>query len=118
MRLVLLSVLLVFATHAISQETELSDRWAIAIHGGAGNQVVPGTPRAKIKRDAMESILRQAVQQIEDGGKAIDVVSETIKRLEDSDSFNAGLGAVLNAEGNAELDASIMDGKTRSCGAV
>jgi beta-aspartyl-peptidase (threonine type) len=38
--------------------------------------------------------------------------------LEDNPLFNAGCGAVLNREGVAELDASIMDGRTLSAGAV
>lgn len=41
-----------------------------------------------------------------------------IKILEDDAAFNAGRGAVLTEEGRAELDASIMDGKTLQCGAV
>ena len=38
--------------------------------------------------------------------------------LEDSPRFNAGKGAVFNAEGGHELDASIMEGHTRRAGAV
>jgi isoaspartyl peptidase/L-asparaginase-like protein (Ntn-hydrolase superfamily) len=38
--------------------------------------------------------------------------------LEDHPLFNAGLGAALTAEGGVELDASIMDGRTRAAGAV
>src|SRR5690606_26487929 len=38
--------------------------------------------------------------------------------LEDSESFNAGKGAVFNAAGGHELDATIMDGRDRSTGAV
>jgi beta-aspartyl-peptidase (threonine type) len=38
--------------------------------------------------------------------------------LENHPSFNAGHGAVLNAAGDHELDAAIMDGRTRAAGAV
>ena len=38
--------------------------------------------------------------------------------LEESPRFNAGKGAVFNAEGRHELDASIMEGHTRRAGAV
>ena len=38
--------------------------------------------------------------------------------MEDDPIFNAGRGAVFNARGNFELDASIMNGQDRSCGAI
>ena len=38
--------------------------------------------------------------------------------LEDSPLFNAGKGAVFTHEGRNELDASIMEGKTKRAGAV
>ena len=48
----------------------------------------------------------------------MDAVETVIRVLEDSPLFNAGKGAVLNDEGNAELDASIMSGKDLSAGGV
>ncbi|MEM6471207.1 MAG: isoaspartyl peptidase/L-asparaginase, partial [Planctomycetota bacterium] len=118
-RWICLALFLVFVPPVFAQESKLSGRWAIAIHGGAGGNVADvNSPRAVLKRNEMERVLKLAVKKIEEGGKAIDVVTEAIKELEDSPSFNAGRGAVLNAEGNAELDASIMDGETRACGAV
>ena len=41
-----------------------------------------------------------------------------IRFFEDCPLFNAGRGAVLTEDGKAELDASIMDGKTGKAGAV
>ena len=38
--------------------------------------------------------------------------------MEDSPLFNAGYGAVFNHEGNIELDASIMEGRSLNAGAV
>jgi beta-aspartyl-peptidase (threonine type) len=53
-----------------------------------------------------------------EGGTALDAVGAAIEVLEDSPFFNAGKGAVFNAEGGHELDASIMEGHTRRAGAV
>jgi len=61
--------------------------------------------------DAGESILRN-------GGSALDAVEASVRVLEDDPAFNAGRGSVLTAEGCIELDAAIMDGATRSAGAV
>ena len=52
------------------------------------------------------------------GGSALDAVTAAVVVLEESPWFNAGKGAVFNAEGRHELDASIMEGHTRRAGAV
>jgi beta-aspartyl-peptidase (threonine type) len=69
-----------------------------------------------------EEGLREALEigrsMLEDGAGALDVVERVIAYLEDHPQFNAGKGAVFNADGRFELDASIMDGRTGACGAV
>jgi len=49
---------------------------------------------------------------------SLDAVCAAVVELEDSPLFNAGRGAVCNADGKHELDASVMDGATRRAGAV
>ncbi|CAG7911720.1 unnamed protein product [Brassica rapa] len=41
-----------------------------------------------------------------------------VRELENHPYFNAGKGSVLTAQGTIEMEASIMDGKTKRCGAV
>lgn len=41
-----------------------------------------------------------------------------MKALEDNTLFNAGKGSVLTNKGTVEMEASIMDGRTKNCGAV
>ena len=41
-----------------------------------------------------------------------------VRELENHPDFNAGKGSVLTAQGTVEMEASIMDGKTKRCGAV
>jgi beta-aspartyl-peptidase (threonine type) len=43
---------------------------------------------------------------------------EAVAVLEDEGAFNAGYGSSLNIEGEIEMEASIMDGKTLQAGAV
>jgi beta-aspartyl-peptidase (threonine type) len=51
-------------------------------------------------------------------GTSLDATIAAVRVLEDNPLFNAGRGAVLNRDGIAELDASVMDGKTLAAGAV
>ena len=52
------------------------------------------------------------------GGTSLDAVEKVINYLENDFLFNAGKGAVFTSEGKHELDASIMQGKDLSSGAV
>jgi len=45
-------------------------------------------------------------------GSAIDCVERAVRALEDDPELNAGFGAVLNLDGEVELDAGIADGST------
>jgi beta-aspartyl-peptidase (threonine type) len=93
--------------------------WALAIHGGAG-----GLPRdvGDDVRDgylrSLETVLNLGQQRLEAGASSLDVVAELIVLMEDDPAFNAGKGAVFNAEGEHELDASIMNGADLSAGGV
>lgn len=85
---------------------------AIALHGGAGGVV------------GAEAIVRAALERALDAGHAalrsgaMRAVLAAVASMEDSGLFNAGRGAVPNADGGHELDASVMDGETRAAGAV
>ena len=93
---------------------------AIAIHGGAGTlssaMLTPESDR--IYRAGLEAALRAGFAVLDGGGTSLDAVTVAVQALEDDPLFNAGRGAVLSANGLHELDASIMDGRDRSAGAV
>lgn len=94
--------------------------FSMAIHGGAGT-LVKGmmTPELESRyKQALKKALDKGYLILEAGGSAIEAVEEAVKLLEDSPLFNAGKGAVFTATGSHEMDASIMDGKTLSAGAV
>ena len=93
--------------------------YAIAIHGGAGSAAKNFSAEANAKRRAsMEEALKRGTTILKEGGTSLDAVEAVVRYLEDDAQFNAGRGAVFNAKGSHELDASIMDGKDLSCGAV
>ena len=93
---------------------------AIAIHGGAGTirRDLMG-PEMEIEYRAILSSATLAGHRVlTAGGSSRDAVIATITLMEGSPLFNAGHGAVFNHEGNIELDASIMEGRTLNAGAV
>ena len=93
--------------------------YAIAIHGGAGTTpAMLDDQRRAVYEKSLSAALRHGRDMLADGATALDVVEQVVRILEDDPLFNAGKGAVYNARGEHELDASIMDGRDRSCGAV
>jgi isoaspartyl peptidase/L-asparaginase-like protein (Ntn-hydrolase superfamily) len=78
------------------------------------------TPAAeKQYRDDIEKALQAGYDGMQKpGGTALDGVVAAINVMEDSGRFNAGKGACYNREGRHELNASIMEGKTKKAGAV
>lgn len=93
---------------------------ALVIHGGAGT-LRPGQMSdedERAYREAMAAALYTGWEILSAGGDALDAVEATVRSMEDSPRFNAGRGAVLNADGRAQHDASIMAGATQDAGAV
>jgi L-asparaginase / beta-aspartyl-peptidase len=93
---------------------------AIVIHGGAGviNRSDMTSEREAQYRVGLEAARDTGFAVLEKGGSSLDAVTAAVRTLEDNPMFNAGIGAVLNRDGEAELDSSIMDGATLRAGAV
>lgn len=72
----------------------------------------------KCARDGLEAALAAGSSILEKRESALDAVEAAVRVLEEDECFNAGRGSVLTAEGCIELDAAIMDGRTRAAGAV
>lgn len=89
--------------------------YALALHGGAG-------PVAGRNYDVVENHLRDLALECEsllqDSLTALDVVEFAVAELERSGLYVAGRGSAPNTAGYVELDASIMDGRTRDAGSV
>jgi beta-aspartyl-peptidase (threonine type) len=94
--------------------------WRLMIHGGCGAMRPDTIPPAQEERGraGLAAALDAGKAILEAGGQALDAVEAAARVLEEDAAFNAGRGCVLTAEGHAELDAAIMDGTGRRCGAV
>ena len=84
----------------------------IAIHGGAG------VMRRDKPGEQQRAVLKQALEAAHEQKTALDAVTAAVVALEDSPLFNAGRGSCFNADGEIEMDASIMDGEGLRAGAV
>ena len=94
--------------------------FAIAIHGGAGTlsrkEMTPAQESDYL--GGLDAALEAGYSVLARGGASLDAAVAAVRVLEDNPLFNAGRGAVLNRDGVAELDASLMDGRTLAAGAV
>lgn len=94
--------------------------YKIVVHGGAGtilrSALTPDMEKAYI--GGLSEALQAAYRLLEKDGTAVEAVLAATRSLEDNILFNAGRGAVFASDGSQEMDASVMDGKTRMAGAV
>ncbi len=111
------ALILLFNQSIISQT---NSKYGIVIHGGAGTILRTSmTPEKEAEYTAkLNEALQTGYNILETGGTSLDAINAAIIILEDSPLFNAGKGAVLTEKGAAELDVSIMDGKTLMAGAA
>jgi beta-aspartyl-peptidase (threonine type) len=88
---------------------------ALVVHGGAW--AIPND-LVERHRQGVHEALKAGWSVLVRGGSAVEAVEQSIVVMENDDVFNAGRGSVLNAAGEIELDAGIMNGKTFQAGAV
>ncbi|MGE5381327.1 MAG: isoaspartyl peptidase/L-asparaginase family protein [Methylocystaceae bacterium] len=82
----------------------------LIVHGGTDRHLTPPY------LNSLKEAAIQGYQYIDTS--LVTAVEKAVNHLEDDSLFNCGYGAVLNRDGEAELDAAIIDGSDRSCGAV
>jgi beta-aspartyl-peptidase (threonine type) len=88
---------------------------SLVVHGGAWD--IPDD-MVELHRQGVQRALMVGIAVLNDGGSAVDAVEAAIMIMEDDETFDAGTGSFLNAAGEVELDASIMDGKALRAGAI
>jgi beta-aspartyl-peptidase (threonine type) len=95
-------------------------KYVLVIHGGAGTiskeEMKPEVE--KQYREKLAEVIKAGEDTLKKGASALDAVTLCITMMENSPLFNAGKGAVFDAQGINEMDASIMQGKDLSAGAV
>ena len=98
----------------------MAGRYTLAVHGGAGT-LAPELMTVSLEQ-SLHAGLRAALwagnRVLAANGAAVDAVAAAVMSLEDNPHFNAGHGSVFNAAGKQEMDAAIMDGRSRAAGAV
>jgi beta-aspartyl-peptidase (threonine type) len=90
-------------------------RWALALHGGA-KDIRSGAEETN-RRGCLDA-LKAGQAVLSAGGSALHAVEACVRQLENDPTFNAGYGSVVNTDGEVEMDAAIMDGRTLDIGAV
>lgn len=84
-------------------------RARLIVHGGAWT--IPAEGHAD-HIDGVHRAVSEIYPRLRDGLSALDAVEAAVRVLEEDPTFDAGRGSFLNAEGEIELDAIIMDGET------
>jgi L-asparaginase / beta-aspartyl-peptidase len=88
---------------------------SLILHGGAW--AIPDD-EVEAHLAGVRAALDVGWQILADGGSALDACESAVRALEDDPTFDAGVGSFLNAAGQVEMDAAIMDGRTLDVGAV
>jgi L-asparaginase / beta-aspartyl-peptidase len=94
--------------------------YVLVIHGGAGTMSREEMTKEREKkfRDKLNESLEAGEEILKNGGSSLEAVKAAIIIMEDSPLFNAGKGAVFTNKKTVELDASVMDGRDLSAGAI
>lgn len=106
--LVSLTILISFSSFADCGQK----KYTLVLHGGVGYKA------NEKQKSIMVEILKKGHVQLKAGAASQDVVQAAVETMENSGLFNAGKGGTRTSQGTVELDASIMEGKTMTAGAV
>lgn len=93
----------------------MSGMVSIIVHGGA--EPIPEEKRSRF-REGCEKAAEAGWEILSYGGSAVDAVEAAIRAFESDPTFNAGVGAQLNHDGEVQMDAAVMDGEALDSGAV
>jgi beta-aspartyl-peptidase (threonine type) len=87
----------------------------LLVHGGAWD--IPDQEVEAHTRGVLRAA-KEGYALLSQGCSALDAVEAAVTILEDDETFDAGRGSFLTADGRVQLDALLMDGATLRAGAV
>ena len=118
-RTIVTFILVVILAGTAGAQSFAAPSYTIVIHGGAGtiSQSMPDSVK-QLYFASLRKALKIGQDILTAGGASLDAVEQVLLYFETDPKFNAGIGAVFTADSAHELDASIMDGRDLSCGAV
>jgi beta-aspartyl-peptidase (threonine type) len=87
----------------------------LVVHGGAWD--IPSDEISAHTRGVTRAA-KVGFDLLREGAAALDAVEAAVTVLEDDETFDAGRGSFLTADGRVQLDALMMDGATLRAGAV
>jgi beta-aspartyl-peptidase (threonine type) len=88
---------------------------SLIVHGGAWD--IPDSLVGPHRKGVAEA-LNVGWEILRSGGSAAEAVERAVMAMEDDETFDAGRGSFINAVGEVELDASIMEGRNLRAGSV
>ena len=84
----------------------------LIVHGGAGSSL-SGKGGVDIVRKSLYRIVEEVYELLQGGATATEAVVRGCQLLEDDPLFNAGIGSVLQSDGQIRMSASLMDGEAQ-----
>jgi beta-aspartyl-peptidase (threonine type) len=87
----------------------------IIVHGGAWD--IPKEAWGAHQRGCLSAV-NEGHSVLQRGNSAVNAVEAAVRVMEEDQTFDAGRGSFLNADGEVEMDATIMDGDDLAFGAV
>ncbi|XP_022918585.1 isoaspartyl peptidase/L-asparaginase [Onthophagus taurus] len=88
----------------------------LLVHGGAG--FINDDRKATELLLGVKEAAKAGYKVLKSKNSLLDGLEEAVRVMEDNEIFNAGLGSVLNLDGEVEMDASIMLGSNLNAGGV
>lgn len=89
----------------------------VIIHGGFFSESSTSAETKQAKQDALQRIVKQAHQYLQDH-TAVETVVYAVSLLEDDALFNAGIGSQIQSDGKIRMSAALMDGTTQKMSGV